>query len=69
MVDPVEGERQLRRLLWALSALQPGDPKAEAVLQELQLREVWMTSISPVDISSASSIRRLILQGGRSLMS
>ncbi|MBA1193687.1 hypothetical protein G7007_12570 [Pseudomonas entomophila] len=37
MADLIEGERRLRRLLWALSALQPGDPKAIVLLQELQV--------------------------------
>lgn len=39
MADFIEGERQLRRLLWALSALQPGDPKAIVLLVELHAVE------------------------------
>lgn len=39
MPNSIEGERPYRRLLWALSDLRPGDPKAVAVLQELDLVE------------------------------
>lgn len=39
MANSIEGERRYRRLLWALSDLGPGDPKAVAVLQELDLVE------------------------------
>lgn len=46
MADSIEGERQLRRLLWALSDLRPGDPKAVAVLQELDLVERGLCDVS-----------------------
>lgn len=43
MNEPVdglmEGERQRRRLLWALSAFQPGDPRATALLDQLDALE------------------------------
>ncbi|OAS08552.1 MULTISPECIES: hypothetical protein [Pseudomonas] len=39
MDDLMDGERLLRRLLWALFAIQPGDPKAIPLLQELDLVE------------------------------
>lgn len=36
----------MRRLLWALSDLRPGDPKAVAVLQELDLVERDLCDVS-----------------------
>lgn len=39
MANSVEGERRFRQLLWTLSDLRPGAPKALAVLQELDLVE------------------------------
>lgn len=46
MADLIEGERRFRRLLWALSDLRPGDPKAVAVLQELDLVERDLCDVS-----------------------
>lgn len=46
MADSIEGERQLRRLLWALSALQPGDPNAIGLLLELDLVERDLCDVS-----------------------
>lgn len=39
VVGLIEGERQRRRLLWALSALQPGDPRSTALLDPLDALE------------------------------
>lgn len=38
-VGLMEGERQRRGLLWALSALQPGDPRSVALLEQLDALE------------------------------
>ncbi|PLU85057.1 hypothetical protein ACK56M_14510 [Pseudomonas sp. s4] len=68
MADLVEGERQLRRLLWALSALHPGDPKAKAVLQELHAVEGGLDDVhqscryllSLVNTTTHSSGRKIV---------
>lgn len=41
------GERQLRRLLWALSALPLGDPTAIAVLQDVEVIERDLGTLPP----------------------
>lgn len=46
MANSIEGERRFRRLLWALSDLRPGDPKAVSVLQELDLVERDLCDVS-----------------------
>ncbi|WP_145254316.1 hypothetical protein [Pseudomonas sp. DE0157] len=68
MADSIEGERQLRRLLWALSALQPGDPTAKGLLQELQAVEQDLDDVAPpckhlldqVSTSAHTSGRRIV---------
>jgi len=46
VANSIEAERRLRRLLWALSDLRPGDPKAVAVLRELNLVERDLCDVS-----------------------
>lgn len=46
MANSFEVERRYRRLLWVLSDLRPGDPKAVAVLQELDLVERDLCDVS-----------------------
>lgn len=68
MGDPVAGERQLRRLLWALSAFQPGDPKAIAILEDLDAVERDLDDVAPccryvlslVNTSTHASGRKIV---------
>ncbi|MDD1984801.1 hypothetical protein NP546_25315 [Pseudomonas asiatica] len=68
MADVIEGERQLRRLLWALSAFQPGDPKAIVLLQEMHAVEQDLDDVAlsckhlldQVTTSAHTSGRRIV---------
>lgn len=68
MADFIEGERRLRRLLWALSAFQPGDPKAIAILEDLDAVERDLDDVAPccrhvlslVNTSTHASGRKIV---------
>lgn len=70
--DLAAAERERRSALWALSALQPGDPAAMTLLQKLEpyARGVAQRmSIDPTSIFSPWLLHLLIVQAARSLLS